>query len=129
MIPAFLGCNIEGALHPERRERVHGAWSRFRRRSSTSAIRPKPSSPDTMPQGTPRSRRNGAYPLRSHRHVDDVRRLARGSSTHMAGARKFGVEHIDRTDICAANRETAQETGIPFITEQDDELARRIVLG
>ena len=31
--------------------------------------------------------------------------------------------------ICAANRETAQETGIPFITEQDDELARRIVLG
>ena len=25
--------------------------------------------------------------------------------------------------------ETAQETGIPFITEQDDELARRIVLG
>ena len=27
MIPAFLGCNIEGALHPERRERVHGAWS------------------------------------------------------------------------------------------------------
>lgn len=40
-----------------------------------------------------------------------------------------GLEHIDRTDICAANRETAQETGIPFITEQDDELARRIVLG
>ena len=56
-------------------------------------------------------------------HVDDVR------PAHMAGARKFGVEHIDRTDICAANRETAQETGIPFITEQDDELARRIVLG
>ena len=27
MIPAFLGYNIEGALHPERRERVHGAWS------------------------------------------------------------------------------------------------------
>lgn len=63
-------------------------------------------------------------------HVDDVRpRLGAGLQHHMAGARKFGVEHIDRTDICAANRETAQETGIPFITEQDDELARRIVLG
>ena len=56
-------------------------------------------------------------------------RLGAGLQHHMAGARKFGVEHIDRTDICAANRETAQETGIPFITEQDDELARRIVLG
>ena len=55
--------------------------------------------------------------------------LGAGLQHHMAGARKFGVERIDRTDICAANRETAQETGIPFITEQDDELARRIVLG
>ena len=31
------------------------------------------------PQGTPRSRRNGAYPLRSHRHVDDVRPARRGA--------------------------------------------------
>ena len=29
------------------------------------------------PQGTPRSRRNGAYPLRSHRHVDNVRQARR----------------------------------------------------
>ena len=47
----------------------------------------------------------------------------------MGGARKFGVDYIDRTDIAAINRETANETGIPFITDQDDDMARQIVAG
>ena len=64
--------------------------------------------------------------LRAKADAENARRRA---EEEVSKARKFGVEHIDRTDICAANRETAQETGIPFITEQDDELARRIVLG
>ena len=74
--------------------------------------------------------RNASEPTKWHISLTEPSpcgRCATGSA--QAGARKFGVEHIDRTDICAANRETAQETGIPFITEQDDELARRIVLG
>ena len=40
---------------------------------------------------------------------------------------KTGQHHTGR--IRKLDIETAQETGIPFITEQDDELARRIVLG
>ena len=130
MIPAFLGCNIEGALHPERRERVHGAWSAL---------------PKTVLDigDTPETIFAGYHALKERLGADEMAhipygaiamwtmcdRLGAGLQHHMAGARKFGVEHIDRTDICAANRETAQETGIPFITEQDDELARRIVLG
>lgn len=55
--------------------------------------------------------------------------IGAGLQHHMAGARKFGVEHIDRTDICSSQPRNGSETGIPFITEQDDELARRIVLG
>jgi len=61
--------------------------------------------------------------------VDDVRPARRGAPAPHGRGPQVRLEHIDRTDICAANRETAQETGIPFITEQDDELARRIVLG
>ena len=130
MIPAFLGCNIEGALHPERRERVHGAWSAL---------------PKTVLDigDTPETIFAGYHALKERLGADEMAhipygaiamwtmcdRLGAGLQHHMAGARKFSVEHIDRTDICAANRETAQETGIPFITEQDDELARRIVLG
>ena len=130
MIPAFLGCNIEGALHPERRERVHGAWSAL---------------PKTVLDigDTPETIFAGYHALKERLGADEMAhipygaiamwtmcdRLGAGLQHHMAGARKFGIGHIDRTDICAANRETAQETGIPFITEQDDELARRIVLG
>ena len=56
-------------------------------------------------------------------------RLGAGLQHLMGGARKFGVDYIDRTDIAAINRETANETGIPFITDQDDDMARQIVAG
>jgi hypothetical protein len=38
------------------------------------------------------------------------------------------VTQIAREDLAAANRETARETGLPFITEVLDESARRILL-
>ncbi|MDN5325840.1 MAG: hypothetical protein PWP41_536 [Moorella sp. (in: firmicutes)] len=47
----------------------------------------------------------------------------------MAGARKFSLDQITRNDIASANRETEAETGIPFITDVQDELARKILLG
>ena len=42
--------------------------------------------------------------------------------------RKFSVANISRRDIVAANRETAAETRIPFITDVNDEMARGILL-
>jgi hypothetical protein len=41
--------------------------------------------------------------------------------------RKFSVSDIRREDIASANRETARETGVPFITEVQDETARKIL--
>ncbi|MFW6357515.1 MAG: FMN-binding glutamate synthase family protein, partial [bacterium] len=45
----------------------------------------------------------------------------------LAGARKFSITDIGREDICSANRETEAATGIPFITDVQDESARSIL--
>jgi len=45
----------------------------------------------------------------------------------MAGARKFSLDQIARTDIFSANRETEIETGVPFITDFQNELAKKIL--
>lgn len=50
-------------------------------------------------------------------------RLGAGLQQLMAGARKFAVDAISRDDIASANRETERETGVPFITDAQDEAA------
>ena len=45
----------------------------------------------------------------------------------MAGARKFSVTKIARTDLMSGNRETARETGIPHVADVNDESARKIL--
>lgn len=130
MVPAFLGCNIEGALHPERREQVNGAWSAL---------------PKTVLDigDTAETIFAGYHILKDRLGAEEMAhvpygaialwtmcdRLGAGLQQHMAGARKFTVESIGRDDITAVNRETARETGIAFVTEQEDDLARRIVCG
>jgi hypothetical protein len=54
-------------------------------------------------------------------------KLGAGLQQLLAGARKFSVKEISRGDIVSANRETAQETGIRFITDVQDEIARKIL--
>lgn len=55
-------------------------------------------------------------------------RLGAGLQHLMGGARKFGVEHITRDDIASVNMETAKATGIPFITEQEEAFADKILM-
>jgi hypothetical protein len=45
----------------------------------------------------------------------------------MAGARRFRLPEISRSDIFSANRETEIETNIPFITDVLDEGAKGIL--
>jgi len=54
-------------------------------------------------------------------------KLSAGLQQLLAGARRFNLAELCRNDIAAANRETAQETGIPFITDIQDETARKIL--
>ena len=43
----------------------------------------------------------------------------------MTGARKFNLSQMNRSDLMAANMETAELTGIPFMTDalNDEALA------
>ena len=128
MIPAFVGANIEGALNPERRNVLNGNW-------------------DTLPKSVLEHGSKaeeifaGYYDIQSKIGADAMKKipygaiavwtladkLAGGLQQFMAGARKFSLSQIARTDISSANRETEIETGIPFITDFQDEFAKKIL--
>ncbi|MFA5059387.1 MAG: glutamate synthase-related protein [Candidatus Omnitrophota bacterium] len=128
MIPGFLGSNIEGVINPDRKEKVHGNWSDL-----PANVTHFGASPEEIFSGYHDVRKKvGAS------HMKDipygavamwtlVDKLTAGLQQLLAGVRKFSVTQISRDDLLAANRETAQETGIPFITEALDESAKKIL--
>ena len=54
-------------------------------------------------------------------------KLACGLQQLMAGARKFNLSEITRSDLVSGNRETAMETGIPYMTDALNEEAMNIL--
>ncbi|MFH0826004.1 MAG: FMN-binding glutamate synthase family protein [Pseudomonadota bacterium] len=48
-----------------------------------------------------------------------VDRLTQGLQQLMAGARKFGLEHIERNDIVSLTREATDVSGIPYVMDCD----------
>ncbi|WP_319589089.1 glutamate synthase-related protein [uncultured Desulfobulbus sp.] len=128
MIPGFLGANIEGALHPERKEKLNGNWDKL------------PASISAM-GGTPEEIFASYYDVQKKVGKDEMKnipygaiamwtmadKLACGLQQLMAGARKFQLNKITRNDLFAGNRETASETGITYITDAKDESAKKIL--
>lgn len=128
MIPGFLGANIEGVLRPERKAAVSGNWNELAK--SVSEIGTKPEEIFA-----------GYYDVQKKVGADAMKdipfgaiaiwtlcdKLAAGLQQLLAGARRFSVSEISRFDLASGNRETERETGIPFITEIQDEAARRIL--
>ncbi len=128
MIPGFLGSNIEGALHPDRREKISGHW-------------------DGLPNTVTEIGKDvdeifaGYYDLQKKLGAKEMKKipygaiamwtlcdkLAAGLQQLMAGARRFNLKEISRDDIFSANRETVEVTGIPFITDVLDEGAKKIL--
>jgi len=47
----------------------------------------------------------------------------------MAGARKFGLKYIDRTDIASLTMEASRITGIPHVSDIDGEEVNEILDG
>jgi hypothetical protein len=45
----------------------------------------------------------------------------------MAGARKFSIDQLQRSDLLSANRETEDVTGIPFMTDAQNDQALAIL--
>jgi hypothetical protein len=129
MIPGFLGSNIEGALYPDRRERMRGNWD---------------SLPKTITDEigvTPEEIFAGYFDVKEKVGEDEMKniplgavavwtlgdKLAAGLQQLMAGARLFNVSQISRNDIFSANRETEKETGIRYMTDVNDETAKKIL--
>jgi hypothetical protein len=128
MIPGFLGANIEGALHPERKAEVSGNWN-----SLPKSVVEAGKTPEAIFAGYnellhkvgPKEMEHVPYGAIAIWTLMD--KLGAGLQQMLAGARKFTVDTISRDDICSANRETEADTGIPFITDIQDESARRIL--
>ena len=128
MIPAFLGSNIEGVLHPERREECQGHWDRL-----PAVIEELGHEPESIFACW--------YEVEEKLGAEEMKKipygavalwtlfdkLGAGLQQLMAGARKFNLESIERSDLVSANSETRQRTGIPYLTEAFDEEARMIL--
>ena len=56
-----------------------------------------------------------------------IDRLTHGLQQMMAGARKFALNYIDRSDICALTREAAEMSGITYVMESDREEVDKIL--
>ncbi len=130
MIPGFLGANIEGVFKPERRAELNGHWEQLPPSvtklgkypeeifSAWEAVKNKVGADemDNIPFGA----------VAMYGYAD---KLACGLQQFMAGARKFSLENVSRDDLMAANRETAAETGLSYMTDALDERARAILEG
>jgi hypothetical protein len=128
MIPGFLGANIQGSLHPELRDAVNGNWNEL---------------PKTVLQVGRNAEEifAGYHALEKRLGKEEMKKipygaiafctltdkLACGLQQLMAGARKFSLSKISRTDIFSGNRETARETGIPHVSDVNDESAKKIL--
>jgi len=128
MVPAFVGSNVEGVLKPEKRDHNGGNWTKL--------------PPAVEAQGHTASEIfAGYYDVQNKIGKEEMKnipfgaiaawtladKLSAGLQQLMAGARKFSIAEISRRDIWSANRETERETGIPFITDESDDVARAIL--
>jgi len=128
MIPGFLGSNIEGVLKTERKAEVNGNWDKLP--ASVTAIGSKPEEIfagyyDVEKRVGKKEMKNIPFGAIAVWTLMD--KLAAGVQQLLAGARKYSLNEISRDDLFAANRETAKETNITFITDALDESAKRIL--
>lgn len=128
MIPGFLGANIEGAIYPDRRADVNGNWNELPKtvlengKTADEIFAGYHSLADKIGKDEMKKIPYGAigfYTLAD--------KLGCGLQQLMAGARKFSLNQITRQEIFAGNRETAKETGIPHVTDVNNESAKKIL--
>lgn len=128
MIPGFLGSNIEGALHADRREKVCGNWDALPPTVTEFGVKPEEIFAgyyDVEKKVGKNAMKDIPYGALAIWTLGD--KLAGGVQQLMAGARKFSLDQITRKEIFSGNRETAKETGIPFMGDVEDESAKKIL--
>ena len=128
MIPGFVGSNIYGALHPEERGEVNGLWGELPktvREVGNSAKEIFAGYFDVEKKVGKDEMKNIPYGAIAFWTMAD--KLSCGLQQLLAGARKFSVNNLTRNELFSGNRETARETGIPHVTDVNDESARKIL--
>jgi len=128
MIPGFLGANIEGAIHPERKEQLSGHWDSLPKTvtgQGNSAEEIFASYFDVEKRVGKKEMKHIPYGAIAFCTLAD--KLSCGLQQLMAGARKFSLDQIERGDLFSGNRETAEETGIPHVSDVNDETAKKIL--
>jgi len=128
MIAGFLGSNIESVLNPERAKELNGHWE---------ALPPTVTEYGKYPEEIfsewewvknkvgEKEMKNIPYGAVAMCGYAD--KLAGGLQQFMAGARKFNLSQISRSDLISSNRETTDLTGIPFMTDALNEEALAIL--
>ncbi len=130
MIPGYLGSNIQGVLQPETKARVNGHWDEL-----PATVSEIGKTPEEIFAGWEivKSKVGGDemknIPFGAIAMVGYADKLSCGLQQFMAGARKFKLSEIQRNDLVAANRETAEVTGIPTLLESQDDSAKKILKG
>jgi glutamate synthase domain-containing protein 2 len=128
MIPAFVGSNIEGVLRRERRSLVHGHWDELP--ATVTCFGDKPEQIFAAWETVAKKVGSAEMPnipfgaVAIHGYAD---KLSCGLQQFLAGVRRARVRDLSRSDLMSANRETARETGIPFMTEAEDDKAMAVL--
>ncbi|MEI7942279.1 MAG: glutamate synthase-related protein [Candidatus Riflemargulisbacteria bacterium] len=128
MIPGYLGSNIEGVLKPERKAAVNGNWASLPKsvaEEGASAEEIFAGYYDVQEKVGKAEMKNIPYGAIAIWTLGD--KLAAGLQQLLAGARRFSVDKISRDDLFSMNRETESVTGIQFVTDVQDESAKRII--
>jgi glutamate synthase domain-containing protein 2 len=130
MVPGFLGSNIEGVFKPDKKAELNGHWENL-----PASVREFGLYPEEIFAGwEPVKNKVGIQemdkiPFGAVAMYGYADKLACGLQQFMAGARKFKLSELSRSDLMAANRETAEVTGIPFMTDALDAEAKKILTG
>ena len=130
MIPGYLGANIEGVLHPERKEAISGNWEKLPKSITDLGTTPEELFAcyfDVQKKIGADEMKHIPYGAIAFWTLTD--KLGCGLQQLMAGARKFNLKQVSRNDIFSANRETERETGIAHCADTNDASAKKILMG
>ncbi len=130
MIPGYLGSNIEGVFKPENKAALNGHWEEL-----PATVQAFGKYPEEIFSGWEAVKNKvgkdemknipfGAVAL--YGYAD---KLACGLQQFMAGARKFNLSEIKRSDLLAGNRETEAETGLEYMADAESDSAMKILKG
>jgi hypothetical protein len=112
--PGFVGSNIEGVLrgqerkiveegHLVRKDLTHGNWDKL-----SASVAEIGSSAEEI--------------FAVYHEVQ--KKVGKNEMKNIP----FDVKQISRSDVFSCNRETEKETGIPFITDVEDDKAKKVLL-